>query len=144
MLGIILLDMSDGKINLEKYYKGLTTLGKARLIMGAVCFVIVISLVVVYLGFSFNQGHMASKSTITAKQLWIATIVLGALGGVLFTGKRFLLSAVAGVVSSLSITYTALLYMGWRIEIYKIELIIPLFAAFTGVFLYQMVARDKK
>jgi len=103
--------------------------------------VAIISILLIHLGFSLDNSYRPKSNTITENQLWITSLILGTVGGVLFTGKRLFLAALSGLISGVSITYLGLLYFGWRYEIYKIEFIVPLFGVFTGVVFYQLLKK---
>jgi hypothetical protein len=135
--------MAANKIEkFDKEFKALTGWKKTRYIMAGVCFVAASIFVFDHLGFVDTDQSYKPDPIFSYQTLWIVNCVLGMIGGILFAPKKMLIVALSGLIAVASITGATLLYLSWRDSVYMIELIIPLLAGFTGLWLYNSLKRN--
>lgn len=113
-------------------------------ILAALGFLLLIAtcvLAMTYMGFT-NQPRMTVKVVLipNLQILWLVNIGFGLIGGVLINYRRIIASAVSGLISSVVITGSTLLYISFRTTILNYELLIPLFiGAIAGGITYNFI-----
>lgn len=135
--------MKKEDLNIENKMNELSGISRFRLIFGGIFFIIIATFVMIHLGFVEDDfgSKPIRKTFLTRQNLWLVNSGLGILGGIILGYKRFLIAAVSGLVASIAITGSALLYLSWRQEILSVEIVIPLLAGLVGIALYNNLAK---
>lgn len=94
-----------------------------------------------YMGFT-TQPKTAVKVVLipNIQILWLINIGFGLIGGVLINYKRIFASAVSGLLTTVAITGSTLLYISFRTTILNYEMLVPLsIGAIVGGMTYNFI-----
>jgi len=138
--------MANKSYNVEEQMKQFSGWAKFRMIMGGVCFIASATFVMIHLGFvKEDYGHdPVPMKSFSRETLWWLNAGLGIGGGILLGYKHFFIAILSGLIASLAITGSALLYLSWRESILTVEIIIPMLAGLLGVVVYKKLAPNKQ
>lgn len=114
---------------------------KIALIIGMLCFIVIVVLVIITLGFSMEiHRNINTKNALSLELSLGLSLLLGLVGGVLLDYKHIFISAVLGAICGISLYLTTDLYLKWRDEFLMIEIIVPiLIISILGVKLHQII-----
>lgn len=137
---------SKNRLDLDKKLEEVSGWTKARYIIGGLCFICTATFVLIHLGFvqdDYTPRYAPQKPFLKREQLWLLNAILGAVGGILIDHKRFLISGLAGLIATLAITGSSILYLSWRETVYMAEIVLPLLTGLVGIAVYNTLKRNR-
>jgi hypothetical protein len=119
----------------------LNTFNKILAALGFLLLIATCVLSMTYMGFTTHPKTAVKVVLIPNIQiLWLVNIGFGLIGGVLINYKRIIASAVSGLITSVVITGSTLLYISFRTTILNYEMLVPLsIGAIAGGMTYNFI-----
>lgn len=117
------------------------TLNKVIAGLGFLLLIATCVLSITYMGFTTHPKTAVKVVLIPNLQiLWIVNILFGLIGGVLINYRRIVASAIAGLITTVVITASTILYVSFRSTILNYEMLIPLsVGAVAGSIVYNLI-----
>jgi hypothetical protein len=113
-----------------------------RYILALLFFAVPVVLCMVDQGFALDDGPPPTKVIHSMLTLYLVNGAFGLLGGLVLNFRRFLVYGLSGLIGGLSMTAVALMYMGWRDHMIKLELAVIFFLGLVPAFLaYKLLDR---
>lgn len=114
-------------------------------LVGALCFLLIVPLTLIHLNFFPTTIHHTGtrEQFLSLPSLWMINMGLGLLGGISIDYKHVLIAGLAGLIASIAMTGTTLLYLSFRSSIMSVEILFPMLTGLVGIWLYDcLIAKN--
>lgn len=105
-----------------------------------------IVLPMLHIGFAPSHIHYQQEPEpfLSRSFLWMINLSLGILLGLCVNPKDALIAGFSGLIASIAITGSAILYFSFRTSLMSIEIIFPLLPGLIGVKVYDYLIAKKR
>ena len=109
-------------------------------------FILMIVLPILHMGFTPSHIHYQQEPEplLSRSSLWMINMGLGILFGFCLNPKDALIAGFSGLIASVAITGSAILYFSFRTSLMSIEMIFPLLPGLIGVKVYDYLIVKKR
>jgi len=120
-------------------------INSTRLYLGIACWIPISVCVLIYLNISLKDTPtIHNVSEMSLGTLFLINGILGILSGFLFCKRKPHLGGFSGLIGSIALTLAIITYLRWRGDFRRIESVLPLLAAFSGLVFYQIASGNWK